>query len=177
MYLFIDTETGGLNPQKYSLLTLSCDLVKELGDAPISQFNVKIAHDPYRVGAGALGVNGINLAEHHKQAATIYTVQHELQSWLKQYHIKPQPVGWNVAFDLGFIHAQLLEKLVWDTVVDYHTIDVCSLVELLIIQGKLPKKRRLVDVAQHFGLDISGAHDAAFDNHLCRAVLQKLVEL
>lgn len=180
MFLFLDVETGGLDPKQESLLTISADLVPTIGSEPIHSYNTRIAHTPYRVSARALEINRINLVQHDKVAIPAALVAQEFRAWLALScpNIKPQPVGWNIPFDLGFVHDQLISKYDWEKIVDYHSLDVCALVEFLIIQGKLPPKtRRLVHVAQHFGLDTTQAHDAAVDNRLCRLVLEKLINL
>lgn len=176
-YIYIDTETGGLDPDKYSLLTFAAQLVPAIGAEPISTFNSLFLHDPYRVSAAALRVNGIDLASHTQQARRSETIASDFTDWLRKYcgDEKPVPVGWNIGFDLGFLHRQFITKVQWDTLIDYHALDVCALVEFMIIQGRLPKKRKLVDVAAHFGIDTSGAHDAQIDNTLCRLVSGKLV--
>jgi DNA polymerase III alpha subunit (gram-positive type) len=180
MYAFIDTETGGLDARIYSLLSISIHMVRELGQPPIAVYHEKILHDPYRIGAGALNVNKIDLIQHSKNAVTIDDARHGLRSWLALFgsNQRIRPVGWNIPFDMNFIYEQLFPKREWESLgFSYHTLDVCALVEFLILQGKLPEKRRLVDVAKHFGFDTDGAHDASFDNQLCQLVLQELLKL
>lgn len=177
MYLFIDTETGGLDPARHSLLTICADIVPEFGREPVGSFTTAFKHDPYRISPRALEVNNIDLVEHDKYAGSAEEAAIHFHEWIKLASVKPQPVGWNIGFDLGFIYQQFIPKAEWDTLVDYHSLDVCALVEFLIIAKKLPPKRRLVDVARHLGLATEGAHDAAYDNYLCMEVVARLLKL
>lgn len=181
MYLFLDTETGGLDAEIHSLLTLACDAVVDVTQEPIAHFDVAIKHSVYCVDAAALRINNIDLVAHDTRAFTAQEVQRRFNDWLYSANTTREQiitVGWNIAFDLGFIYEQLFPKTQLQRMgISYHALDVCALVEFMILQNKLPPKRKLTQVAAYFGLDTSNAHDANYDNYLCRMVLRELMKL
>ena len=65
-FLFIDTETGGLDPARHSLLSVG--LV--VGDGPrvLNSLEILIRHEPYVVSAGGMAVNRIDLVQHSAAA-------------------------------------------------------------------------------------------------------------
>ncbi len=60
--LFLDTETGGLDPRKHSLLSIG--LV--VGDGPkvVNSLEILVRHEPFVVSAGGMKVNRIDLVQH-----------------------------------------------------------------------------------------------------------------
>lgn len=181
MFLFLDTETGGLDATKHSLLTIAADLVPNIHEEPIAHFDAAIAHDPYWIDPAALNVNHIHLNEHAAKASPAEEVWQSFRAWIILNNTRDEkitPIGWNIPFDLSFIHTQLCTKKQWFALgMSYHTLDVCALVEFLILKGTLPPRRRLVQVASDFGLNVDKAHDASYDNYLCRMVLRELIKL
>lgn len=184
MYLFLDTETGGLDPVEHSLLTAhfalvepdSLDVVDELSLA------VRPYDGIYRVSAGALAINKIDIAAHWQNALPVEEAAARLREFLgadAEYHrlnAEPLvPVGHNVSFDISFVRQQLLPD--WGTLVSYRTIDLQSVTRFLVDAGLMPKVNGLAGAAAFFGLDISGHHDAAFDTRLTIEVFRKVREL
>jgi DNA polymerase III epsilon subunit-like protein len=185
-YLFIDTETGGLNPEFHSLLTVSFHLVDNLEHVPSNSVHVKFGPQDgyYRVSPEALAVNNINLVHHTQEALPYVTAHMLLRDWLARRFSeqadsqKFMPVGWNLPFDLSFLYHQFLPKREWEQYVSYHSIDVMTIAEFFVLTGKLPKEvTRLTKAAQHFNIPIEGAHNADYDNYLCRRVLQEMMKL
>ena len=65
-YLFLDTETGGLDPARHSLLTLG--LVVGGPEGVRHSLEILLRHETYDVTGGGMAVNRIDLAKHHAAA-------------------------------------------------------------------------------------------------------------
>jgi DNA polymerase-3 subunit epsilon len=103
-YLFLDTETGGLDSQLHSLLSLG--LV--VGDASgiREQTEILIKHEPYVVTGGGMKVNRIDLARHHEAALSPEGAVEALNAFLDRHFDKEASltlVGHNIAFDRAFL--------------------------------------------------------------------------
>lgn len=176
MYLLIDTETGGLDPNKHSLLTVSMIAMgKDLNE--YGSIDLAVKHDTYNVTAEALRVNRIDIAAH--DARSSYDSYWKLVEFLSTHGLQDKlvPAGWNVSFDNAFMKAYL-GKNVWNEYVSYRSMDVQSIVSFLVATGTLdPKCKSLRSTAEFFGLDTSGHHNAAVDTLLTLQVLRKLQNL
>ena len=110
-YLFFDTETGGLDSQVHSLLSLG--LV--VGDATgiRDQVEILIQHEPYVVTGGGMKVNRIDLARHHEAALSPEGAVEALNAFLDR-HFDPAAsltlVGHNIAFDRAFLEGFLASQ-------------------------------------------------------------------
>lgn len=104
-YLFVDTETGGLDAQRHSLLSIGL-VVGDSGE-PRHTLEVLVKHDTYVVDGPAMKVNRIDLTSHHTRALEGPTALSVLEVFLGQYFpCKHDPitlVGHNIAFDRAFL--------------------------------------------------------------------------
>jgi DNA polymerase-3 subunit epsilon len=181
--LFIDTETGGLEPGKHSLLSVG--LV--VGDGPrvAHSLEVLIRHEPYVVSGGGMQVNRIDLAAHTAAALEPEMALGVMNVFLEQHfphRCKPILLaGHNVGFDRAFLGAFLeglghsLEPRFGHRIVDTH-----SMAAALRDAGKLPLENlgssALFD---HFGIVVpEGKRHTALGDALATFELYwKLVEL
>ena len=139
--LFIDTETGGLDPRRHSLLSLG--LVVGDGPVVVNSLEVLIRHEPFVVSAGGMAVNRIDLVQHAAAALEPAMALEVINVFLDQHfphRCKPITLaGHNVPFDQAFLGAflaglgQTLEPRFSHRVVDTH-----SLAAALRDAGKLP---------------------------------------
>ena len=174
MYLFMDTETGGLTPQ-HSLLTVSCIVVDE-------QFNVvrlptdnpglylRIRHDEYALTAGALAVNKINLVEHNDKGVKISdatTMMLDFVSRARAVTNKKRliPAGHNVNFDVQFIRANLLTDQQWNEYFTYPFLDTAAIARFLNSAGMYSGGYSLTALRSRFLPGMTGdLHNAETDN-------------
>ena len=108
MYLFIDTETAGLDPTKSAILSLA-GIVADQDFIIQSSFHFCIKPDLIRfpvVSEQALVVNGLSIADLVEYGYDTHEVKEHVLQILngKKFTL----VGWNVRFDRGFI-AQMLD--------------------------------------------------------------------
>jgi DNA polymerase-3 subunit epsilon len=181
-YLFLDTETGGLDAGRHSLLTLG--LV--VGDAAGVRESLELAlrHEPYVVSGGGMKVNRIDLAKHHETALGPAEALAALDAFLERHFGPSAPitlVGHNIAFDRAFLGAWL------DSVgrpleprFHHRTIDTHAVAAALQDAGRLPGELRLSSdgLFAHFGIQVPEAdrHTALGDALATFALYWKLVE-
>jgi DNA polymerase III epsilon subunit-like protein len=181
--LFLDTETGGLDPASHSLLSLG--LVVGEGPTVTHSLEILIRHEPYVVSGGGLKVNRIDLVAHSAAALDPPMALSVLDVFLDQHFPhRCQPIilaGHNVGFDRAFLGSFLagqgrsLEPRISHRLVDTHGIAAA-----LRDAGRLP----LADLNSsalfaHFGIQVSDAarHTALGDALATFELYWKLVEL
>lgn len=102
--LFIDVETGGLDPAKHSILTLGACV---WNDGVIEDtFEVKIKEDEIVAEPEALKVNGINLDELRDVGVSPNRATILLHNFLLKHDMYKRKItlgGHNVVFDVGFL--------------------------------------------------------------------------
>ena len=139
-YLVIDTETGGLNPEKNSILSIA-GVLWEPGKTVEPVFDLYVKEHFINVEEAALKVNKIDMNKVHT-ADEPYVVVKKIQNALNERFGSDrkaiQLVGHNVAFDIAFIkrlyrHAGL-ESAYKDDFRD-RAMDSCSILEFLMLSG------------------------------------------
>lgn len=186
LYLPMDNETGGLLDE-VSLLSTYLEVVDEQFNVIDSlELFVKPNDGVYKVEAGGLEVNKINLIEHDKTAITYSDAGQKLFQFLKKNsqdgRIKLIPVGKNVQFDVFGLQRHLLGKKTMDKFVSYRLLDITAIAMGLQIKGKLPPdiSLSLFSLAQYFNVydKVTGnAHEAKYDTKVTMLVFKELLEL
>jgi DNA polymerase III epsilon subunit-like protein len=186
MYLFVDTETGGLTP-KSSLLTVSAIVVdKDFHILPIEEFNpglyLQIKHDNYALTAGALAVNKIDLAAHHAAAVTLQDAQYLLLKYIKKAteitgKKRLVPAGHNVAFDVQFLRAYLIDEVGWDQYFTYPAFDTAAIARFLNAAGIVGGGYSLTSLRNKFlpAMNNLTLHNAEVDNLVAIELAKKFV--
>jgi DNA polymerase III alpha subunit (gram-positive type) len=166
MFVFVDTETGGLTPD-YSLLTVAAALVdKNFNVIDKTCFGVKPA--VYVVHPDAMRVNKINLTEHAatsmSQSRAAEELTHFLQRGLEMTASeKLIPVGHNIAFDLSFIWEQLIPEDAWKRYCTYPALDTAAVARFYAVSNIIPNFCSLVALRQLFKIETGEAHNAMAD--------------
>jgi len=156
--LFIDTETGGLDPRKHSLLSVAL-VVGDAGGVANS-LEILVRHEPYVVSAGGMKVNRIDLVQHTAGALEPDIALGVMNVFLDQHfpHIcKPIILaGHNVGFDQAFLGA-FLESLghSLEPRFSHRVVDTHSLAAALRDAGKLPLDNlSSTALFAHFGIEV-----------------------
>jgi len=181
--LFLDTETGGLDPRSHSLLSLG--LVVGEGPRVANSLEILIRHEPYVVSGGGLKVNRINLVEHSAGALDPPVALSVLDVFLDQHfpHMcKPIILaGHNVAFDQAFLGAFLAgQGRTLEPRFSHRLVDTHSLAAGLRDAGRLPLANlSSTALFEHFGIVVpEGKRHTALGDALATFELYwKLVEL
>lgn len=140
-YMSLDTETGGLDCNRYPILSIGfCITTSSLRIVEEGEIFIKA-----RLGScdpKALEVNGINLREHNKNAVP----KSRAVFLLKQVIYKYWPdqvvylIGQNVPFDVGFV-SKLFESQYQKFKYFYKTVDLMSLWWTLQLLGRVNTKK------------------------------------
>jgi DNA polymerase III epsilon subunit-like protein len=181
--LFLDTETGGLDPRTHSLLSLG--LV--VGDGPVitDSLEILVKHEPYVVSSGGMKVNRIDLVRHGETALDPPLALNVLDVFLEQHfpHLC-QPIvlaGHNVAFDQAFLKVFLESQgAALEPRFSHRIVDTHSIASALRDAGKLPLENLSSSALfDHFGIRIleDKRHTALGDSMGTFELYWKLAEL
>lgn len=179
---YFDTETSGLDFVKNDILTLS-GLI-EIDGKIVDEINLKIQPFSYdNISKEALEVNKLKLEEiktfddpkvAHKKLVNFFN------KYVNRYDKKDKllPVGYNVSFDTNFLF-EFFKKCgdkYCGSYLDYHKLDIASLVLFLKINGVFNfHGYKLEQVANALDIPIM-AHDSSEDIKATRKVYYKLLE-
>ena len=171
-YLIIDTETGGLEPSKHSLLEFAAILADDKFniDATFST-PIKSKDGNYVVSAKALEVNGMSLDHIDRYGNTPDIIASQLDFLLRGEE-QLTVVGHNISFDLQFIEGPIGE------VIKKHSkrrpIDTSAIASFLISLGHIsPKSGSLQNLADYFDIKRDAQHRALSDAKTTLSLLQR----
>lgn len=157
--LWIDTETGGLDPARHSLLTLALVAKPSLGWEPMVE-EIAFRHPTYVVDAEALAVNRIDLVQHHAKALQPEAAVACIETFLDRAvpaGEKAMLGGHNVGFDIAFLMAYLRQHgphLVGRF--SHRIVDTMTLATAMRVGGLLPEGAGgLTDLLKHYGIDLA----------------------
>ena len=157
-YLYLDTETGGLDLEKHSLLSIG--LV--VGDDGVvrDSLEILVRHEPYVVSAGGMAVNRIDLVQHHKTALEPAAALDALEAFSRRHFPGGEPitlVGHNVAFDRNFLAVLFAgEDRPLEPRISHRIIDTHSIAAALQDAGKLSIDNLSSSALfHHFGIVVS----------------------
>ena len=192
--LVLDTETGGLDATRHSLLTLG--LVAWEEGRVLEAVELAVRHEPYVVTGGGMKVNRIDLATHHATAAEPDVVIAQLETFCTRHFGGGSItlVGHNVAFDRAFLDTFLASQrrsLSLDPEgrmrpsgeprFHHRTVDTHALAFGLQQAGRIPAAVKLSSdgLFAHFGILVppDQRHTALGDALATAALYGKLVEV
>lgn len=180
MRLWIDTETGGLNCNKYDLLTIG--IVVENNGLFIAQQEFGIKRDEYRTTKSAMDINKINL--NHLQddpVQVIKTIKRIVKECFKDE--KPIIYGQNTQFDLGFLKIFFDEfgtdgESKFNDIFSGRIFDIYTVANYLIDIKKLPQgTTSLSKMVKHFNINKQGRHTALSDAKMTASVYHKMLQI
>ena len=157
-FLFIDTETGGIDPGRHSLLSIGL-VVGDEGTVRHS-LEILVRHDNYVLSGGGMRVNRIDIAKHDAAALDGAEALAVLDVFLQQYFpCIREPitlVGHNVAFDRDFLGAFFAEQgRALEPRFSHRLVDTHSIASALRDAGKLDCESLGSDALfDHFGIQI-----------------------
>lgn len=171
--LFIDTETGGLDPKKHSLLTIGMCVMVE-GNI-VDKLEIKLKQDTYTVTSTALNVNKINLFELDTDIKTAFN---QIFTFIRRNFGNKDKItlaGHNVNFDIGFLKVfwedglktipeYQRDSFLWYKWFNYHYVDTMQISAFLNDVGiiNIPNNK-LETLIKYFSLNPSSRHTALED--------------
>jgi DNA polymerase III epsilon subunit-like protein len=182
--LVIDTETGGFDPEKHSILTLGA--VVWADGAIAAEMELLIIETPIIVDPGALKVNHIDILQHVQDSRAVPPAQAiaNLQSFLDEHsggspaHKTFQMAGHNIIdFDLGFLRRLCrLAAVKYDDVFPRRVHDTMIIARFLTLANKLPLTgAKLKEVCDYYHIEYV-PHHALSDARATAKLLAKLMD-
>jgi DNA polymerase-3 subunit epsilon len=179
---WFDVETTGLDPLQNDILTLS-GLI-EIDGKIVDKINLKMQPINYKsITEEALRINGMKLEE-IKKFESPHNAKKKLVTFFNKYvnrfdkTDKFIPAGYNVSFDVEFLF-KLFQKCgdpYCGSYIDYHKLDVASLVIFFKIHGLFDFQGfKLADASKQLNIQLD-AHDAKEDILATRQVYYKLMD-
>ena len=167
VYMFVDTETGGITTD-YSLLTLGVAFTNHHYEV-LSQrlFNFKLLD--VKVTPYALRLNKIDVSQVDQNTDTYHDAGEYIDALVKEFEMSGPVIlaGWNVQFDAKFLSEYVGNKL------PYRMLDVQSVYRFLF-----PKQNAsLQKAAEYLGISIVPDHNAMTDTLVTVGVAKKLHEM
>ncbi|OJF69197.1 hypothetical protein BK026_10535 [Alteromonas sp. V450] len=171
-YVFLDTETTGLDPHKgnHRIIDLAC--VEYEDSTPTGHvFNLKINPEGKKSVKSAFRVHGI-LDEELEGKPTFSDIHQQFIEFIKDRHL----VIFNAAFDLRFLNAELNRVNYPSTVSDICAEVTCA---MELAKSKFGVRKISQDAAcLRYNIDISSRtkHSALLDASLCAELFFKLLD-
>ena len=164
--LFIDTETGGLNPNKHSLLSLGMVVWENM--QIIDSQELFINDGILSVTEEALSVNRIDLEKHKLSAISPPEAIEKIISFTGKHLPGKEKItlaGHNVHFDAGFLKTLFSgNNRNFDDYFSHRIVDTSSILHYLYLAGRIKQKAVSSDDAfDLFGIEAEGRHTALGD--------------
>lgn len=174
--VIIDTETGGLDPSRHSILSVGMVVLGTNQECEVFISEPTISAEPE-----ALAINGINLewlrAVGLSPQAAVLSIE-EFRTQVSQ----DGPItfaGHNLSFDVGFLRRlYTIAGAEWPRGLTHRTVDTHSLLWALAVSGKIPASACGSEGAfAFFGIDAPGRHTALGDARATSLLLARLIGL
>lgn len=182
-FLFLDTETGGLDPDRHSILSIGLAVVSRTD--VVDTLEIDVREPRLFAEKSALAINRIDLAEHVKTALTPSAAVDRIIDFIGKWpellseNNKVVLFGHNILFDIQF-----LKRLFCFTGHDYasffshRNVDTSSILRYLHIKGAFKEDISALGAAlDHFGINEDPRHRALQDSVLTAKLFQKLLEM
>jgi len=179
--LFIDTETGGTNPQKHSLLSIGL-AVWEKNKGILGSNEYFIKHDKYVITKEAQKINQFDEEKHNKESKIGKIVVSEINSFIANYFLPNYLVplaGHNIQFDINFIKKFYQGLGVsFNKIYSHRALDTYSILRYLFYTGKIDKDISSSSKAfTYFNVKVSHRHSALCDVLATVELFEKMLEL
>jgi len=182
--LVIDTETGGLDPEQFSLLSIGLVVWDEGELGGEDEFFV--SEPDLRCDPEAMAVNAIDTDLIRRVGLTPEQAVTRLERFLDSQFPSPaiarvSVVGHNVHFDLAFIRR--LYRIAGRPIgprFSHRFIDTAGILQFLILAGRLPEGvSDSTSAFRHFGIEFAQGerHSALADARATARLLTKLLKL
>ena len=164
--LFVDTETGGLNPNYHSLLSIALVLWQDY--EIIDKLEVLINDGNLVIDNIALEINHINIEEHKMKAVRPTEAIVTIKNFLYKHFITSEKItlaGHNISFDVSFLKV-FIEKNgeIFSNYFSHRYVDTASILYYLYLAGKIKSKTVSSSEAfKMFGIKIVNRHSALGD--------------
>lgn len=179
--LFVDTETGGLDPNKYSLLSIGL-VVWDACDGVLFEKEMLIKHKEYHVSTSAQRINHFDQQIHEQTAISSKTAINVFYEIKNQFFVDETTIplaGHNVSFDILFIRKFFQDnKRSFENLFSHRSVDTYSIVRFLVNCGRLPEYiNSSAKAFSHFGITVQGRHTSLGDARATAELYTKMLDL
>lgn len=177
--LFLDTETGGINPLKHSLLSIGLVLWK--GGEIYSQKEILINDGKLNASKKALEINKIDLENHIKNAVKPKKAIEILLDFIGNNFEETgiTIAGHNIQFDINFLKIFFYKnEKSYENIFSHRIIDTSSILYFLYLSGKIKEKKISSDEAfEYFNIKVKKRHSALGDALATAELFNKLISI
>jgi len=165
--LFIDTETGGIDCNKHSLLSIGL-VVWDSHRAIIDSTEIYIKHKNYIVTTTASNINKFEKSEHEKKAVYPKMAIKKILCFCRHHfedNLLIPLAGHNTQFDVNFIKVFLKKNgRSFDQIFSHRIIDTYSLLRSLYYSGKIQDDiSSSAQAFNYFNIRVENRHSAEGD--------------
>lgn len=176
--IFIDTETGGLDPDVHSLLQIG--YVIENPNWQTHRNEMVISKHNYTTTEQAMKINNLDLDFIREVGNTEdYAVREIINHIARTCTTKPVVIGHNVNFDIGFMKA-IFKRTGYDyeSTFNHRVVDTMSILRALNHAGIIPDTAcNSAGAFKFFGIDNENAHTALADAKATRELYWRLISI
>lgn len=178
--LFIDTETGGLDPTQHSLLSIAMVVCKNM--EILESLEIFINDGKLNVTDEALKINKIDLEKHKEISLSPGEAISKILDFLKRNFDTNEKItmaGHNINFDVNFLRFFLAQnKENFSKYFSHRFIDTSSILYYLYLSGNLKDKvLSSSDAFAFFGISVEGRHTALGDAIATAKLFTNLLQL
>jgi len=178
--LFIDTETGGLNPNQHSLLSLAMVIWDDM--EIIDSQELLINDGKHSVTEEALSINKIDIEKHMQSAVSSSQVIEQIVAFISRHFPLQRKItiaGHNVQFDVNFLKVLFSENNEdFSKFFSHRIIDTSSILYYLYLAGHLKQRAISSDEAfDLFEIKVERRHTALGDAIATAKLFTKLLSL
>lgn len=171
--VFLDTETGGINPKVNSLLSIGLVIWEDKKIIFEKEFFLK--EEQYNITPKAMEINKLNLDELKKNGIEKNKIKEEITKIIKRnFEDKAILAGHNINFDISFIKTIFTEEEFMN-LFSYRSIDTASIIKYISIKKNI-NLTSLDDAIKYYNLKIEKRHSALDDAIVTAKIFNLLLE-
>ena len=179
--VFIDTETGGTDPHKHSLLSIGI-VVWDKSNGIIAQNEFFVKNTRYYITKEAQKINKFDRKTHNSLAQEPKEIISELLDFLSGFFPKNTgfPVaGHNIQFDINFLKEFFRKSgRSFNNYFAHRSIDTYSIFKAMSIAGLIDKNlNSSADAFNYFNIKVQQRHSALYDCIATVELFEKLLSL
>lgn len=178
--LFIDTETGGLDPEKHSLLSVGLVVWDSvLGECYSVEYHLK--NENYRITKAAQRINKLTDSDFN-DAIIPQTLIEKIKGIKEEYFADYAAIplaGHNTQFDVQFIKKMFKDnRRSFDNVFLHRIVDTYSILKFLQDGGLIADAiNSSAQAFKFFGISVDGRHTALGDAKATMRLYEKMLQL
>jgi DNA polymerase III subunit epsilon len=179
--LFIDTETGGIDPQKHSLLSIGL-VVWEPNKGILDSIQILIKSSEYIITKEAQNINKFDRETHDMTALKPQVVIECMINFIRKYFEENQAIplaGHNTQFDINFLKRFLDENgRSFGSIFSHRIIDTYSILRYLYYCGRIDQNIASSSEAfRFFNIQVDSRHTALGDAIATAKLFEAMMKL